>query len=320
MDRSGKIAGRCFSNMGDAQNKLEYESGTSVRDLACLYKVNVKSIKTSLSRAGCVLRCPPKPKWSKDAYRGGGWDWSEKETGYIKEWAGKKSAAEIAKDLERPLSGMYSYVSERKLGISFVIHRFVHFICDGCGRQTTQVKSKYDGSTYHYCSLKCVRGYHRHPRREMHLWNTYRLVAGMMDWMRQRQNGKCLWCQAPLPQDALFCTVDHIGLKNGRQDRKNVRGICCLDGVCNRIAGVIEKNQNPKLDWGMMTDFVGNVQQVLKENHGNLPFSEVLLEEVRIRERYKKLWSQPRIERPFIMADSTKRKRGRPRKTNDVAI
>lgn len=108
--------------------------------------------------------------------------------------------------------------------------------------------------------------------RAQRLWCLYRLQYYDAIWLYEIQSGKCLWCGARLPDDPLSCWVDHIGGKRGWRNRDNVRGLCCPDGVCNTLAGRIEKELIQKEDWGTLTAVVEQIKCVLRTNHGHLPF------------------------------------------------
>lgn len=122
--------------------------------------------------------------------------------------------------------------------------------------------------------IQPARQYTRRPRRELSLWTNYRLLYEDMGFLRSRQNGKCLWCQALLPEDPLDCFVDHIGGSETRAERDAVRGLCC-GHACNSHAGRIEKTGAVPKD-GLLRPFALHVLKVVASNHGHIEFPEQL--------------------------------------------
>jgi Recombination endonuclease VII len=117
------------------------------------------------------------------------------------------------------------------------------------------------------------RKYFINSAKERHLWAHYHLRYYDAVWLHEFQRNKCLWCSAPLPDDPLACLVDHIGGQKGEKNRNNVRGLCCPDGICNTLAGHVEKNRIRKEDWGALSAVVAHIEQTLQSNHGWLSFS-----------------------------------------------
>jgi predicted DNA-binding protein YlxM (UPF0122 family) len=117
------------------------------------------------------------------------------------------------------------------------------------------------------------RVYRTNTQRERRLFTAYRLTLDDVRHLHSEQKGRCLWCNAKLPADALDCIVDHRGRKNGLRNRKNVRGLCCPDGLCNLLAGHIEGGVNKVEDWGVLASAVKRIKRVLQTNRGNLKFA-----------------------------------------------
>ena len=116
------------------------------------------------------------------------------------------------------------------------------------------------------------RKYFHDASRERQLACAFGGLYDDMVWMHERQRGFCLWCCAPLSTDVLRCVVDHIGGRKAQGDRDSVRGLCCWSGHCNRIAGMIERNQF--IEGGLLDRFISHVKRVIAENKGVLRFKE----------------------------------------------
>lgn len=118
------------------------------------------------------------------------------------------------------------------------------------------------------------RKYMVNGKRERHIKSTYGITFLDMNMLWSQQKGMCLWCRAPLPKNVLDCVVDHIGGLETRGDRTKVRGLCCKNGHCNRIAGMIESGEFSANS--LFRPLILRIRKVIKmyENGGPLTSTE----------------------------------------------
>jgi Recombination endonuclease VII len=111
-------------------------------------------------------------------------------------------------------------------------------------------------------TFRRARKYFQDSQRERQIKQAYGASVQDLESLKKKQKGMCLWCFAPLPEDVLKCTVDHIGGRTTHGDRSKVRGLCCSGGHCNRLAGMVERGL---LDSNsLFYPFVRRVRQVVK--------------------------------------------------------
>ena len=105
------------------------------------------------------------------------------------------------------------------------------------------------------------RKYFIEGTRERQLNYKYGLLFSDIEKIWRDQEGKCFWCEAPLSKNLLRCVVDHDNGKKTPNKKEKVRGLCCSNGHCNRIAGFVEAGLLSKNS--LFFPFIKHVQKIL---------------------------------------------------------
>lgn len=115
------------------------------------------------------------------------------------------------------------------------------------------------------------RKYFHNSQRERQIKQAYDVTIADLELLKKRQKQMCLWCLAPLPEDTLSCVVDHVGGRETQGDRTKVRGLCCANGHCNRLAGMVERGLLPYNS--LFRSFVLRVKSVVRSRNEGGPLS-----------------------------------------------